>query len=212
MKTRKPSRVVEVVVEDVVPEVESGAKKPRNQLVSALVTGLSVGLLFLVIGMGAILIVIPKMTNSIPLTILTSSMEPLLPPGTLVVDQPVKPSQVQIGNIVTYQIASGKAGVITHRVVGISRDSDGKRYFQFKGDNNAVPDADHVVDGQIKGRLLYSVPWIGVVSLWMNGPARAIVVPIAAGALFLFAAWMFVGGVVEKARKRKRAEVHELAA
>lgn len=166
--------------------------------------GLSVALLLLVLGLGAILIAIPKLNNAIPLTILTQSMEPLLPPGTLIVDRPVDAKDVHIGDIVTYQIASGQSDVITHRVVGISLSNDGKRTFTFKGDNNASADADPVVAGQIKGRVWYSVPVIGYVSLWMNGPARAIIVPIAAGVLFLFALWMFVAGAVDQARKNRR--------
>ncbi|MCU1552326.1 MAG: signal peptidase [Glaciihabitans sp.] len=168
--------------------------------------GLSVALMLLVIGMGAILIVIPKMNNAIPLTILTQSMEPLLPPGTLIVDRPVKAKDVHIGDVVTYQIESGKSDVITHRVIGIALSNDGKRTFTFKGDNNANPDTDPVVAAQIKGRVWYSVPVIGYVSLWMNGPARAVVVPIAAGILFTFAVWMFVAGAIEHARKKRRED------
>jgi signal peptidase len=166
--------------------------------------GLSVGLLLLVIAAGAVLIVIPKMMGAIPLTVLTQSMQPLLPPGTLIVDQPVKASQIHLGDVVTYQIASGKPDVITHRVVAISMSNDGKETFTFKGDNNAYADAKAVIPAQIKGRVVYSVPYIGVVSLWMNGPARAFIVPIAAGVLFLFAGWMFVSGALEAARKRRR--------
>jgi signal peptidase len=174
--------------------------------------GLSIALMLLVIAMGAILIVIPKMNNAIPLTILTQSMEPLLPPGTLIVDRHVAPADVHIGDIVTYQITSGEADVITHRVVGISLSNDGKRTFTFKGDNNADPDTDKVIPAQIKGRVWYSVPVIGYLSLWMNGPARAIVVPIAAGALFVFALFMFLSGAIEHARKKRREDAAASAA
>jgi signal peptidase len=191
-------------------EVIEVAKK--RGILSFVGIGLSIGFLLLVIAAGAVLIVIPKMAGAIPLTILTQSMEPLLPPGTLVVDQHVKASDVHLGDVVTYQIAPGQPDVITHRVVGISLNNKGERTFTFKGDNNANPDADPVLAGQIKGRVMYSIPYIGVVSLWMNGPARAFIVPIAAGALFLFSVWMFVGGAVDKWRKRKRAQNHTLAA
>ncbi len=188
--------------------------KPANKhgLLHYLGVGLSLGLLLLVIGAGAILIVVPKVLGAIPLTVLTQSMEPLLPPGTLIVDQPVKPSDVHLGDVVTYQIASGKPDVITHRVVRIAMSSEGDETFTFKGDNNAYPDPKAVIPAQIKGRVVYSVPWIGYVSLWMNGPARAVVVPIAAGILFLFAAWMFIRGGMEAVRKRRHSESSTSAA
>jgi signal peptidase len=202
----KPEPVVKVA-----PVVVETPKKAKNPVLSSIGTGLSVGFLLLVLAAGMLLIAIPKLTGGIPLTILTQSMEPLLPPGTLVVDRPVKPSQIDIGDIVTYQIAPGEPEVITHRVVAITYGSNGARTFTFKGDNNALPDAP-VLPAQIKGRLFYSIPGIGVVSLWMNGTARSWIVPFAAGALFLFATWMFIAGVVERARKRKRSQNHTLAA
>jgi len=174
--------------------------------------GLSVGLLLLIIGAGVILIAIPRALGAIPLTVLTQSMEPILPPGTLIVDQPVTASDVHLGDVVTYQIASGKPDVITHRVVRIAMSSTGEETFTFKGDNNAFADAKPVIPAQIKGRVVYSVPWIGFVSLWMNGPARAVVVPIGACLLFLFAAWMFIRGGVEEVRKRRRARGSTLVA
>jgi signal peptidase len=205
------SSVAKNPVEAVAPAPVEDLEKKRGVL-SSIAIGLSVGFFLLVLAAAAVLIIIPRMAGAIPLTILTQSMEPLLPPGTLVVDQHVKADQVHLGDIVTYQIAPGKPDVITHRVVGINLNNEGKRTFTFKGDNNANPDANPVLAAQIKGRLMYSIPYIGVVSLWMNGPARAFIVPMAAGALFLFAAWMFIGGAVEKWRKRKRAENHTLAA
>jgi signal peptidase len=182
---------------------ESGKQAKKHGVFHYLGIGLSIGLLLLVVGAGAILIVIPRALGAIPLTVLTQSMEPILPPGTLIVDQPVKASQVHLGDVVTYQIASGKPDVITHRVVRISMSSEGNETFTFKGDNNAYADAKPVIPAQIKGRVVYSVPWIGFVSLWMNGPARAVVVPIAAGILFMFAAWMFIRGGLEALRKRR---------
>ena len=70
--------------------------------------GLSFGLLALVIALAALLIVVPKVGGATPLTVLTQSMEPTLPPGTLVVVGPVEPADVRVGDVVTYQIRSGE--------------------------------------------------------------------------------------------------------
>jgi signal peptidase len=178
------------------------AKSPKGDVWRSIRSGLSFGLLLLVLALAAVLIVIPRIVGAIPLTVLTSSMEPTLPPGTLIVVRPVDTDAIAIGDVITYQIKSGEADVITHRVVGIDLGADGTRTFTLKGDNNAVPDVDPVREVQIQGKLWYSVPLIGHLSLFMNGDARGIIVPIGAGLLFAFAAWMFISGIVGSARKR----------
>ena len=81
---------------------------------------LSAALLVLVIALAALVIVIPKVAGAIPMTVLTSSMEPGLPPGTLIIVKPIDPAALAINDVATYQIESGKRGVITHRIVAIN--------------------------------------------------------------------------------------------
>jgi len=170
-------------------------------------TGTSVGVFLLVLGLAAILIVVPKLNNATPLTVLTSSMEPGLPPGTLIVIRPVAPDNVAIGDVLTYQITSGRPEVITHRVIAVESNSDGELRFQMQGDNNGAPDNELVRPVQVKGKLWYSVPFVGYASQFMNGEARDTIVPIAAGLLFAFSAYMIITGAVSTVRsgRRKRA-------
>ena len=164
--------------------------------------GLGVGaaLLLFVLFLGAVLIVVPKATGSIPLSVLTGSMRPGLPPGTLLVVQPVDTDEILIGDVVTYQIRSGDPAVITHRVTGISEDAGGERTFTLQGDANSDPD-EPVREVQIQGRLWYSVPFAGFASTAVNGEARGWIVPAAAGVLFAYAGWMIFSTV----RDRRRA-------
>jgi len=165
--------------------------------------GLSAGLLLLVIALAALVIVVPQLTGAIPLTVLTSSMEPGLPPGTLIVVRPVPSDSLAIGDVVTYQIRSGEPAVVTHRIVGISLAADGDRTFTLRGDNNSAPDADPVVAAQMRGRLWYSVPLLGLVNTVLTGPVKAWVVPLAAVGLFGYAGVMVVGGIVEARAQRR---------
>lgn len=173
---------------------------------------LSAALLLLVIGLALLVIVIPKVAGGIPLTVLTSSMIPHYPPGTLIVDRPVDPKDLRIGDVATYQIASGKPGVITHRVIAIHSSSDGTRTFQFKGDNNSQPDVDEVIEKQIQGRVWYSLPWIGYVNNAVNGDSRTWIVPVLAGLLFVYAGYTIANALVGSGKKRKRAALAALAA
>ena len=161
---------------------------------------LSVALLLAVVALGAILIVIPKIAGATPLTVLTNSMEPGLPPGTLIIVKPVDPDDIQIGDVVTYQIQSGKPGVITHRVIGIDALGAEKRFI-FQGDNNGAPDTELVRAVQIQGRLWYSVPYAGFVNSAVNGEDKSWIVYVIAGLLLSYAVWMIVSGIFGRKKK-----------
>jgi len=181
-------------------------QKPKS-LLHYLGMGISAGLFGLVVLVGAIVIVIPAAAGAMPLTVLTSSMEPGLPPGTLIVVKPIETNEIAMGDVLTYQIESGKPGVITHRITGITNSSDGTRTFTLKGDNNDVADELQVLPIQVVGKLWYSVPWIGNVSNYVNGAGSSWFAPAIAVALFIYAGFMITSGIVSSVRNRKRARI-----
>lgn len=178
--------------------------KPKG-LWAYLRVSLSAALLLLMIGIAVLVIVVPMLTKSTPMTVLTSSMEPGLPPGTLIIVQPVEPAEIEVGDIVTYQLRSGHPEVVTHRVIEIRNTTGGKLTFIMKGDNNSSPDPDPILQAQVRGRLWYSVPLIGWVNTWVNGENRSWIIPIVAGGLFVYAGAMVISGIVGSRRKAKQA-------
>lgn len=177
----------------------------RRGIVHYLGIGLSAGVFAVVIGLAAMLIVVPWIAGATPMTILTSSMEPKLPPGTLIVVKPKPIDDIRIGDVMTYQIESGKPAVVSHRVISESTTTDGSRTFITKGDNNAVADVNRVVAGQVKGVVWYSIPYIGYVNTAINGPDRAWIVPIMSVLLFGYAGFMVIAGLVDGRKKRRAA-------
>lgn len=183
--------------------------KPRG-LLYYLGLGLSAGVLGFLMLVGLLVIVIPAISGSTPMTILTSSMEPTYPPGTLIIVRPVAIDEIAIGDAVTYQIASGKPEVVTHRVTAIS-SIDGEKTFTTKGDNNAVADAKPVLPVQIRGTVWYAVPYVGHINSIVNGESRVWIVPAIAVGLFAYAGWMLASGIAQARRRRRRMRDRELA-
>jgi signal peptidase len=134
------------------------------------------------------------------MTVLTQSMEPGLPPGTLVVIRPTPVDDIRVGDVVTYQIRSGESAVVSHRVTAKTY-TDGELTFVTKGDNNDAVDPEPVREVQIRGTLWYSLPLLGWVNSILNGANRTVVLAIVAGGLFLYAAVSVAGAV----RDRRRA-------
>ena len=189
------------IVAEETPLAETPAK-PRGGMLKALLNAVAVAVLVGILATGALAIAVPALTGSTALTVLTSSMEPHLPPGTMVVVRPTDPADVEPGMVLTYQLRSGEPTLITHRVTQVLAGADGERRFITKGDNNAEADADPVREVQMRGTVWYAIPWLGWVAMAITGPHRAIVVAVAVIGLFGYAAWAFGSGIIERVRKR----------
>ncbi len=170
----------------------------------ALGTGISAGLLLLVVAVACAVVVVPWATRSVPLTVLTTSMEPTYPVGTLVVVSPVAAADIRMGDVVTYQLTSGDPTLVTHRVVAITQSTAGAFTFTTKGDNNATADAAPVTEPQVQGRVWYSVPWVGVLNNAAGGAQSWLVIAFAV-VLFVYAGWMLAGGALADRARRARA-------
>jgi signal peptidase len=183
----------------------SGVPAPRARgLWYYLGVSLSTVLLLAVLTIAMLVIVIPKATGALPMTVLTSSMEPGLPAGTLIIVKPIDPDALAIGDVATYQIQSGKRGVITHRIIAINLLADGERSFLFQGDNNSAID-DPVRSVQIQGKLWYAIPLLGWVNNVVNGENRSWIMPVAASLLFAYAGYSVASAIAESVKKRRKA-------
>ena len=134
---------------------------------------LATGLVVVVL---ALAVIVPKLGGATSYTILTGSMRPTMPPGTLVVVKPVKPEQIRVGDVLTYQIESGKKAVATHRVERVEITLAGKYSFIMKGDANDVSDPSPVRPEQVRGKRWYAVPYLAYPSLLVAGDIREFVV------------------------------------
>lgn len=153
----------------------------------------------------AVTVVIPRISGATPYTILTTSMKPTYPPGSLVVIKPADPAELVVGTAVTYQIRSGEPDVVTHRIVATQQSGGGETTYITRGDNNGADDENPVQYGQIRGKVWYSVPYMGYVNNWLNGEQRKITVTIIVVALAGYALYMFVGAGLDHRKNRKKA-------
>jgi len=164
-----------------------------------------------ILGICAVLaaaVLVPRLAGATPYTVLTGSMRPDLPPGTLVVVKPIAAEEIRSGDVITYQLESGKPTVVTHRVIAVGSDLTGKPAFTTQGDANDAPDAEPVRPVQVKGRLWYSVPYLGHVNSWFTGHQRQWGVYAAAGGLALYALAQFAGAWRERRRQPEEVAAH----
>lgn len=158
-------------------------------------------LLLTVAAAAAALIVVPKLTGSVPLTVLTGSMRPTYPEGDVLVVKPTAAEDLEIGDAITYQIRSGKPEVVTHRITSIVLGEGGKREFITRGDANDAADPDPVSEAQVQGRIWYSVPLVGYAAAAVDGAHRVVAVQVVAGGLLTYAGYLFATGLLDRRRR-----------
>jgi signal peptidase I len=124
-------------------------------------------------------------------------MSPGIPVGSLVVDRPVDPGTLHVGDVATYQKTPGVADYITHRIVKIDA-SKNPTMFTFKGDANRGADLDPVPATAIRGKVWFHVPYLGAVRDAIH--TKGGVAGIAAAALAGYAILQLAGAA--SARRR----------
>ena len=108
------------------------------------------------------------------------SMEPSIQKGSLVLVQPVSPSEVKVGDVITFEHYDQTT---THRVITIT-PGEQSLIFATKGDANAVADPeDKTFPGQV-GTVRGALPLAGYVAASMQAYWRLLLTLIAAITFF----------------------------
>ena len=116
----------------------------------------------------AVVIVLPRATHGVALTVLTGSMTPEIPVGSVVLVRPVDPRTLEPGDIATYQREEGKKVFVTHRVVKVHDEPEGLT-FTFKGDANRGADVAPIPAGAVRGEVWFHVPYLGGIRDALHG-------------------------------------------
>lgn len=91
----------------------------------------------------------------------SGSMEPTIPTGSLVI---VKPMQSYgIGDVITFGADTKTQIPTTHRIIGYESDAEGRSVFRTQGDANEDQDANPVQRGEIIGKVVFHMPFVGFV-------------------------------------------------
>lgn len=92
-------------------------------------------------------------------TVLTGSMEPTLPVGSMAFTK--EQDSYNVNDIVMFK-ENGE--IITHRII-----ESGNGYVITKGDANNAQD-DEITEQQIMGKVILKVPYIGYLYIWLQSP------------------------------------------
>jgi signal peptidase len=134
-------------------------RRPRRRLGTALGIALCVACLGL-----AALMLLPGLLGYQRYLITSGSMTGSYDRGSVVFDEVVPVSDLQVGDAITYTPPPGfgPGGRITHRIVWIGSDQFGRTALRTKGDANEAADPwTFTLDQPNQARVSFHVPYVG---------------------------------------------------
>lgn len=92
-------------------------------------------------------------------TVKSGSMEPAIKTGSIVISRPE--SQYQVDDVITYKTENytNPNDTVTHRIVEIVNDNPASYY--TKGDANDSRDGQEVLNDNVLGKVIFSIPFLG---------------------------------------------------
>ena len=131
-------------------------------------------------------------------TVLSGSMEPEYPTGSLIYVRPVDTDELETGDVITFMLDAET--VATHRIVEIVPAADDPTTLRFrtKGDANDAVDGSLVHYKNVLGTPIITIPLIGYVAHNIQQPP-GVYIMLVVGTLLL--AWTFLPGTLEGRRK-----------
>lgn len=134
----------------------------------------------------------PRLLPYRTFSVLSGSMAPAIPTGSMIFDREVDAAELAPGDVVTFHPPDHGDKLVSHRVVRIEKTKAG-RFLVTRGDANGVVD-DWRIPAQGRGlRYEFHVPYLGYVVGGLLTPAgRLIALTLAAmwlGGLALWTIW-----------------------
>lgn len=175
-KARREARAMN----DGKPEFHGG--RAVGKLISAIGTIILIAAIIACLGLS-----VPRFAGIEQFVVISGSMEPAIPVGSMVYSAQTDPSTLEAGDIIVFYSNEAGSTPVTHRVVE-NHVADGE--IITKGDANAQNDMSPVIYANVLGKLVLHVPMLGYIA----APLGTMMGKIAMGCVILAAYLLTVVG------------------
>lgn len=171
-------------------------KKRRN--VPATILNVVGELLLIVVILACIPLTVPRVFGYEVYAVISGSMEPAIPTGSLVYIKAVEAAEVKENDVIAFYSPSNPNAIITHRVI---KNQVVSGQFITKGDANAAEDTTPVPYDCLLGGVQLSVPYAGkVLSAAVTQEGKIAVVGVIIASVLL----QVVAGQMQKEPKEPK--------
>lgn len=152
-------------------------------------------LLLITLLLAAGVLILPPLAGCKNMAVLSGSMEPDIGVGAMVVARPVDEASLEVGDVITYKLTGNT--LVTHRIIEMDTE---KKQVITKGDANEVADGAPVAFDRIVGKVLFHVPLLGYVSVYIKTPLG---IAGICGALIVIIILSFLPDIMKKEEKKE---------
>lgn len=175
-------------------------KQLRARKIAKILGNVFIGLILLC-GLLVAFSLLPVKDNYKLYAVMSGSMTPKLPVGSLVV---VKPKATyKIGDVITFTSGASNKDKTTHRIYAIT-NSEGQQQYTTKGDANNAPDEKPVSRGQILGKQFIMLPYMGYVLNYIQTPFGLVLIILVPSVIIIYEEFRKIMNEIKEITKRKR--------
>lgn len=163
-------------------------------------------ILVVLVGILALLLAGARIFGLQVFTVLSGSMEPAYPVGSLIYVKKVDPRALTSGDVITFML--DEKTVATHRIVEVVPDEADAAVMRFrtKGDANNAEDGSLVHYKNVIGTPVFTIPKLGYVANYIQNPPGTYLA-ISAGAMLLLL--VFLPDLLSANHKEKKEGGYE---
>lgn len=132
-----------------------------------------------------LLLVAPRVFGVHVFTVLSGSMEPAYPVGSMIYVKSVDPFQLKEGDVISFLMDENT--IATHRITGIVPDEEDESVIRFrtKGDANDAEDGSLVHCRNVVGTPIFTIPKLGFFADYIQHPPGMYIAVSAAAIVLL---------------------------
>lgn len=132
-----------------------------------------------------LLLVAPRVFGVHVFTVLSGSMEPAYPVGSMIYVKSVDPFQLKEGDVISFLLDENT--IATHRITGIVPDEEDESVIRFrtKGDANDAEDGSLVHCRNVVGTPIFTIPKLGFFADYIQHPPGMYIAVSAAAIVLL---------------------------
>ena len=148
-----------------------------------------------------------RLVGLTPYTVLSGSMEPTYPVGSVIYVTETDPAELEVGEAITFRLPSGT--VVTHGIEAILGENPQNRSFLTKGEANETADGEPVPAAAVIGKPVFALPYLGYLSEFIRQPVGLITLGgICLATLILtFGVDAILEKIEEKQKRENQSEI-----
>ncbi len=182
-------------IEMLISNVIKICRKHKDEKMIRKIWNIVTAVLVAAIAIFAILLVGARLFGIQVYAVISGSMEPNYPVGSLIYVKKAEPEEIKVNDVITFVLPNEMPA--THRVIEIDNKNE---YFKTKGDNNEEADGSPVHFKNLIGKPIFCIPYIGYAAHYIQNPP-GIYIAVACGAILLIL--VFLPDIFKDNKKKK---------